>query len=73
MIGQLRAAVLKELADQGIAENDVSWRPVLHIRYDGTDTTLPVNLEGNSRSKRPGAISRLRTRRSSASSTTTSR
>ncbi len=46
MIGQLRAAVLKELADQGIAENNVSWRPVLHIRYDGTDTTLPVNLDG---------------------------
>jgi 5-oxoprolinase (ATP-hydrolysing) len=48
MIRQLRDAVLKELADQGIAGNDVSWRPVLHIRYDGTDTTLPVHLEGNS-------------------------
>jgi 5-oxoprolinase (ATP-hydrolysing) len=46
MIGQLREAVLKELADQGIAETDASWRPVLQIRYDGTDTALPVNLEG---------------------------
>ena len=50
---QLRDAVLKELADQGIAGNDVSWRPVLHIRYDGTDTTLPVHLEGNSHRKGP--------------------
>jgi 5-oxoprolinase (ATP-hydrolysing) len=51
MIGQLRSAVLKELADQGIGQKDVAWRPVLQIRYDGTDTALPVNLEGNSIAK----------------------
>ena len=48
MIAELRAAVLKELADQGIAENDVASRPVLQIRYEGTDTALPVSFEGNS-------------------------
>ena len=31
MIAELRAAVLEELADQGIAENDVASRPVLQI------------------------------------------
>ena len=35
----LRDAVFDEFAAQGIASDDVSWRPILHIRYDGTDTT----------------------------------
>ncbi len=48
MIGQLCDAVLKELAYQGISEEDATWRPVLQVRYDGTDTALPVNFEGNS-------------------------
>jgi 5-oxoprolinase (ATP-hydrolysing) len=51
LIGQLRDAVLKELADQGISEEDATWRPVLQVRYDGTDTALPVNLEANSIAK----------------------
>ncbi|WP_269933298.1 hydantoinase B/oxoprolinase family protein [Aminobacter sp. HY435] len=38
----LRDQVLAELASQAIAEADVITRTVLHIRYDGTDTTLPV-------------------------------
>ncbi len=46
LIGQLREAVVSELAGQGIAPEDASWRTVLQIRYDGTDTPLPVNLEG---------------------------
>lgn len=48
LIAALRKAVIAELAAQGIAENTVAARPVLHIRYDGTDTTLPVNFEGDS-------------------------
>ncbi|GLS28881.1 5-oxoprolinase (ATP-hydrolysing) [Mesorhizobium albiziae] len=48
LIAELRAAVLEELADQGVGENDVAWRPVLQIRYDGTDTALPVNFDGGS-------------------------
>ncbi|QPC88223.1 5-oxoprolinase [Mesorhizobium sp. NBSH29] len=47
MIADLRKAVLGELAEQGIVESDVACRPVLQIRYDGTDTSIPVNLEGS--------------------------
>ena len=48
LVQSLRDAVSDELAAQGIASRDASWRPVLHIRYDGTDTTLPVNFAGGS-------------------------
>jgi 5-oxoprolinase (ATP-hydrolysing) len=44
----LRDAVFAEFEAQGIASDDVFWRPILHIRYDGTDTTLPVNFGGAS-------------------------
>ncbi|BAV46225.1 5-oxoprolinase [Mesorhizobium loti] len=48
LIAVLKKAVIAELAVQGIAENAVAAKPVLHIRYDGTDTTLPVNFESDS-------------------------
>ncbi|MER8487404.1 hydantoinase B/oxoprolinase family protein [Mesorhizobium australicum] len=48
LIATLKKAVIAELAAQGIAEAAVATRPVLHIRYDGTDTTLPVNFENDS-------------------------
>ncbi|UVK46108.1 hydantoinase B/oxoprolinase family protein [Mesorhizobium sp. AR07] len=48
LIAILRKAVIAELAAQGIAEDAVAAKPVLHIRYDGTDTTLPVNFEEDS-------------------------
>lgn len=48
LIAVLRKAVIAELAAQGIAEDAVATKPVLHIRYDGTDTTLPVNFESDS-------------------------
>ncbi|TGT90283.1 MULTISPECIES: hydantoinase B/oxoprolinase family protein [unclassified Mesorhizobium] len=48
LIATLKKAVVAELAAQGIAENSVATRPVLHIRYDGTDTALPVNFEADS-------------------------
>lgn len=48
LIAILRKAVVAELAAQGIAEDTVAAKPVLHIRYDGTDTTLPVNFEADS-------------------------
>ena len=38
----LRADVFAELTGQGIPEAAIDWRPVLQLRYDGTDTTLPV-------------------------------
>ncbi|MEI9401566.1 hydantoinase B/oxoprolinase family protein [Mesorhizobium argentiipisi] len=48
LITALRGDVIAELGEQGIAEDAVSTRPVLHIRYDGTDTALPVNFEHGS-------------------------
>ncbi|MEI8714594.1 hydantoinase B/oxoprolinase family protein [Mesorhizobium sp. ISC11] len=48
LIAILRKAVVAELAAQGIGEDTVATKPVLHIRYDGTDTTLPVNFEADS-------------------------
>ncbi|TGR25894.1 MULTISPECIES: hydantoinase B/oxoprolinase family protein [unclassified Mesorhizobium] len=48
LIATLKKAVIAELAVQGIAEDAVAAKPVLHIRYDGTDTTLPVNFESDS-------------------------
>ena len=44
MIAGLRDAVFSELAAQGVVGDGVAWRPILHIRYDGTDTALPVAL-----------------------------
>lgn len=48
LIATLKKAVIAEFAVQGIAEDMVAAKPVLHIRYDGTDTTLPVNFEEDS-------------------------
>ncbi|WP_217569493.1 hydantoinase B/oxoprolinase family protein [Mesorhizobium sp. GbtcB19] len=48
LIAALRGDVIAELGEQGIAEDAVSTKPVLHIRYDGTDTALPVNFEHGS-------------------------
>ena len=48
LIASLRAEVLTELAGQAIAEDDVAVRPILHVRYDGTDTALPVGFEHGS-------------------------
>src|SRR5690606_10735311 len=42
-IEALRKPVFEELAAQDVPEDDTSWRPVLHVRYDGTDPTLPVS------------------------------
>ena len=44
IIDNLREAVFAEIAQQGVPEDRINWRPVLHIRYDGTDTALPVNF-----------------------------
>jgi 5-oxoprolinase (ATP-hydrolysing) len=47
-IEMLKAGVLAELLDQGIEPDDAACRAVLHIRYDGTDTALPVPFEDGS-------------------------
>ncbi|MBN9551287.1 MAG: hydantoinase B/oxoprolinase family protein, partial [Alphaproteobacteria bacterium] len=48
LILALQGDVMTELGEQGIAGDAVSTRPVLHVRYDGTDTALPVNFEHGS-------------------------
>jgi 5-oxoprolinase (ATP-hydrolysing) len=48
LIAALRGAVTAELVSQGIAESGITARPILQIRYDGTDTALPVNFEHGS-------------------------
>jgi len=45
-VDALCAPVFAELTAQGVPEDYVSWRPILHVRYDGTDTALPINYSG---------------------------
>jgi 5-oxoprolinase (ATP-hydrolysing) len=51
-IDRVRAALSREiageLAAQGVTEADIAWRPMLHIRYGGTDTSLPVDFRSSS-------------------------
>ncbi|MDH4986938.1 hydantoinase B/oxoprolinase family protein [Aminobacter anthyllidis] len=48
LVAELRIQVLAELAGQAIDEAEIIVRPILHIRYDGTDTALPVGFEHGS-------------------------
>jgi 5-oxoprolinase (ATP-hydrolysing) len=48
LIGSLKQAVEDELAKQGVASTAIAVKPVLHIRYDGTDSSLPVDFEHGS-------------------------
>ncbi len=47
-IQTLHDAVFEEMQLQGVPKGEVVWRPNLHIRYDGTDTALPVNFTSRS-------------------------
>ena len=40
----LRKAVFEELGAQGITEDQIMWRPILAVRYAGTDTTLDIDF-----------------------------
>src|SRR6185312_14657008 len=48
LIAALANAVTEELAAQGVAPDAVATTPILHVRYDGTDTTLPVDFDHGS-------------------------
>ncbi|QRM57493.1 hydantoinase B/oxoprolinase family protein [Sinorhizobium sp. BG8] len=48
LIEELRGGVLAELEGQGIVGAEVRTRAILHMRYDGTDTALPVGFETGS-------------------------
>jgi 5-oxoprolinase (ATP-hydrolysing) len=50
----LAAAVRRELAEQGIADAGMTTRTKLHLRYDGTDTTLDVAFDGDLDAARAG-------------------
>ncbi len=66
--------VYAELGAQGVPEDSrVYWRPTLHVRYDGTDTTLPRQLHHALDNRGAHGVRDARTRRSSASSIRTSR
>jgi 5-oxoprolinase (ATP-hydrolysing) len=56
MIAELGDQVLAELAGQGIEKADVAEHAVLHIRYDGTDTSLPVGFDHGSISEAKAAF-----------------
>lgn len=42
LIDHLCKGVFEELDSQGVPDSAISWRPMLQLRYDGTDTTIPV-------------------------------
>lgn len=48
LIGALSVEVRAELAEQGVSAGSVDVKPVLHLRYDGTDTALPIDFSGGS-------------------------
>ncbi|MBZ0216502.1 MAG: hydantoinase B/oxoprolinase family protein, partial [Fimbriimonadaceae bacterium] len=48
LIDELASDTFNELTGQGIARDDISWRPILHLRYGGTDTTLPIDFTDRS-------------------------
>ncbi|PIE10471.1 MAG: 5-oxoprolinase [Rhodobacterales bacterium] len=43
----LRSEVRTEMAEQGLAPDGVILRDRLHLRYEGTDTALPVAFDGD--------------------------
>jgi len=47
-ISVLVALVVDELLAQDVDDESILVRPVLHIRYDGTDTALPVDFSHHS-------------------------
>jgi 5-oxoprolinase (ATP-hydrolysing) len=48
LTNELRGAVFAELEAQGVPESQIGWKPTLHLRYDGTDTSLPIDFGQNS-------------------------
>ncbi|MEO4042546.1 hydantoinase B/oxoprolinase family protein [Hoeflea sp. CAU 1731] len=48
LVERLSGETAEELRAQGVADQDMRWRPQLHLRYDGTDTALPVDFTSRS-------------------------
>ncbi|MCR9120950.1 MAG: hydantoinase B/oxoprolinase family protein [Phyllobacteriaceae bacterium] len=47
LLNRLGAEVEEELESQGVAQDAIAIRTTLHIRYDGTDTSLEVPFDGD--------------------------
>ncbi|WP_421851894.1 hydantoinase B/oxoprolinase family protein [Oricola sp.] len=47
LIEELSANAVAELKHQGIDADDIDTAPILHIRYDGTDTTIETGYDGS--------------------------
>ena len=47
LLNRLRADVEAELTSQGVATSDIDSTSSLHVRYDGTDTTIEVPFDGD--------------------------
>ncbi|PSH69955.1 5-oxoprolinase [Phyllobacterium brassicacearum] len=41
---RLADIVIAEIAEQAVPREHIASRPVLHLRYDGTDTTIPIDF-----------------------------
>ncbi|MGN6585164.1 MAG: hydantoinase B/oxoprolinase family protein, partial [Rhizobiaceae bacterium] len=54
MAADLAGQVEEELASQGVTGKDMGRRVTLHIRYDGTDTTIPIDFDGSIAAARAG-------------------
>ncbi len=44
LVARLSAAVTTELAGQSVPAEAIAARPIVHLRYDGTDTTIPIDF-----------------------------
>ncbi|ATU91020.1 hydantoinase B/oxoprolinase family protein [Phyllobacterium zundukense] len=41
---RLSDTVIAEISAQGVPPESITSRPILHLRYDGTDTTIPIDF-----------------------------
>lgn len=48
LIDRMAKEALDELGSQNVPRDATSWRPVLHLRYDGTDTTIAIDFSHRS-------------------------
>ncbi len=56
LIERLAEEAIDELQRQDVPADVIRWRPVLHLRYEGTDTTIPVDFSDRSVEAARGAF-----------------
>lgn len=49
LVDRLGREAVAEVASQGVAEDAITLSPRLHLRYDGTDTSLPIAYDDGDR------------------------